>query len=209
VQHAKCKQEPAALSAVVTMAPVDWIEIPWRDVRVGDIIRLKNDDPVPADIIVLSSSEDDCICFVETKNLDGETNLKVRQGPVDTSWIRTAADCEKRLRLVLESEQPSTNMLRYQASLTIHPVPESVSGNDKSETSPRSDTPASTVSGQQGPKKVPVDINGILLRGSVVRNTSWVIGVVIFTGVHTKQVMNTGKTPSKRSEIDKMMNPHV
>lgn len=52
----------------------------WKDVRVGDIVRLKNNDYIPADILVLSTSEPDCMCYVETKNLDGETNLKIKRG---------------------------------------------------------------------------------------------------------------------------------
>ena len=54
-----------------------------------------------------------------------------------------------------------------------------------------------------------VDLNGILLRGTVLRNTKWVTGIVIATGSDTKQVRNMGDTPSKQSEHDKMMNRHT
>lgn len=49
--------------------------------RVGEIIKLNKNDSVPADILLLSSSEKKGICFIETKNLDGETNLKRKQVP--------------------------------------------------------------------------------------------------------------------------------
>jgi phospholipid-transporting ATPase len=45
---------------------------------VGDILRVTNEKPFPADIVLLSSSEPDGMCFIETANLDGETNLKIR-----------------------------------------------------------------------------------------------------------------------------------
>lgn len=57
--------------------------------------------------------------------------------------------------------------------------------------------------------KAPVNINTILLRGCVLRNTEWVIGIVVFTGIDTKIVMNSGGTPSKRGRVERLMNPMV
>jgi P-type E1-E2 ATPase len=54
-------------------------------VEVGDIIRLRKDGIIPADMLLLSTSHVDGICFIETANLDGETNLKQRRIYVDVS----------------------------------------------------------------------------------------------------------------------------
>lgn len=43
----------------------------WKDLHVGDIVRLENLELCPADIIILSSSEPDALCYIETSNLDG------------------------------------------------------------------------------------------------------------------------------------------
>ncbi|KAJ3194579.1 hypothetical protein HK101_002390 [Irineochytrium annulatum] len=56
---------------------------------------------------------------------------------------------------------------------------------------------------------IPISSNGILLRGCVLRNTGWVIGIVLFTGKETKIMMNSGNTPSKRSKIDRQLNPLI
>ncbi|KAE9146993.1 putative phospholipid-transporting ATPase [Phytophthora fragariae] len=50
----------------------------WQEVLVGDVLRLGDRDEAPADVFILSTSEEEGRCFVETCNLDGETNLKRR-----------------------------------------------------------------------------------------------------------------------------------
>lgn len=55
----------------------------WRDIYIGDIIKIGSDEPIPADILIIKTSEPKGVCYVETKNLDGETNLKHKWAPKD------------------------------------------------------------------------------------------------------------------------------
>lgn len=51
----------------------------WKDLRVGDLVHLSNNEIVPADMVLLRSSDPSGLCYLDTCNLDGESNLKPRQ----------------------------------------------------------------------------------------------------------------------------------
>ena len=162
----------------------------WKNVRVGDFVRIYNNDQIPADIAVLSTSDPDGSCYVETKNLDGETNLKVRHALQSGRRIRHAIDCEK-ADFVLDSEPPHSNLYQYSGVVSWtqrNPKDEQDTGKEMSE---------------------PISINNLLLRGCNLRNTEWVLGVVVFTGKETKIMLNSGLTPSKRSRITRDLNWNV
>jgi len=51
-------------------------QIKCEDIQVGDLVRVERDQAFPADILLLGTSAESGIAFVNTINLDGETNLK-------------------------------------------------------------------------------------------------------------------------------------
>lgn len=55
----------------------------WRNVKVGDVLKVNENEAFAADLVILKTSADN-VCYVETKNLDGETNLKHKAAPLDT-----------------------------------------------------------------------------------------------------------------------------
>ncbi|RPA81799.1 phospholipid-translocating P-type ATPase [Ascobolus immersus RN42] len=160
----------------------------WKNIRVGDMVRVHLDEEIPADLIVLSTSSPDATCFLETKNLDGETNLKCRTALDPTKHIRSGVACGA-LHLEVESELPHANLFSFNGVLR------SFRGPDTSDKEPQ--------------KSAAVTIDNLLLRGCTLKNTSWVIGFVVFTGDDTKIMMNSGITPSKRSRITQQLNWNV
>lgn len=159
----------------------------WKNVHVGDIIKIKNNDQIPVDIVILNTSDPDGGCYVETKNLDGETNLKIKQAlKCSSNYLKRVNDLD-RCKFWLESEGPKGNLYSYEGNVRYY-----VNGDPEGETS-----------------NEPVTINNLLLRGSSLRNTKWTIGLVAFTGPDTKIMLNAGVTPSKRSRISRELNYQV
>lgn len=100
-------------------------DIKWMDLRVGDIVKVEKDEFFPADLILLSSSYDEAICYVETTNLDGETNLKLKQA------LEVTAQLNEDLmfldfRAVVRCEDPNANLYSFIGRLDLggqqHPL---------------------------------------------------------------------------------------
>lgn len=109
-----------------------WTETVWSSVVTGDLILLHNNDSIPADIIVLSTSEPDGLCYVETKNLDGETNLKIRRGIAETGYLSPAGTEDlKDFRCVVESEAPNNNLYTFLGALVLPPITEAEADVEK------------------------------------------------------------------------------
>jgi phospholipid-transporting ATPase len=53
----------------------------WQDIRVGEIFKVQGDEQIPCDMVIIHSSDPKGVCYVETKGLDGETNLKLKTAP--------------------------------------------------------------------------------------------------------------------------------
>ncbi|XP_013870106.1 phospholipid-transporting ATPase ID isoform X2 [Austrofundulus limnaeus] len=148
----------------------------WMDVQVGDIIKLENNQFVTADLLLLSSSEPLNLVYIETAELDGETNLKVRQALTVTGDlgddVEKLADFDGEVRC----EAPNNRLDRFAGTLTF--------------------------AGQ----KYALDNEKILLRGCTLRNTEWCFGLVLFAGQETKLMQNCGKSTFKRTSVDRLMN---
>uniref|UniRef100_A0A3Q4BBS0 Phospholipid-transporting ATPase n=1 Tax=Mola mola TaxID=94237 RepID=A0A3Q4BBS0_MOLML len=151
-------------------------ESKWRNIEVGDVVRMKKNDFIPADILLLSSSNPNSLCYVETAELDGETNLKFKLG----------------LRVTDERLQQERQLAAFNAMITCE------------EPNNRLDKFIGKMLWQN--ERYPLDLDNMLLRGCKIRNTEECHGLVIFAGADTKIMRNGGKTRFKRTKIDELMN---
>ncbi|ONM06516.1 Phospholipid-transporting ATPase 3 [Zea mays] len=151
-----------------------WESTPWKRLQVGDIVRIKQDGYFPADLLFLSSTNPDGICYIETANLDGETNLKIRKA-LEKTWDYVIPEKASEFKGEVQCEQPNNSLYTFTGNLIM----------DK--------------------QTIPLSPNQLLLRGCSLRNTEYIVGVVIFTGHETKVMMNSMNVPSKRSTLEKKL----
>ncbi|CAH8358494.1 unnamed protein product [Eruca vesicaria subsp. sativa] len=90
----------------------------WKTLRVGDILKVEKNDFFPADLVLLSSSYEDAVCYVETMNLDGETNLKLKQGLEVTMPLREEADF-KDFEAFIKCEDPNANLYSFVGTMEL------------------------------------------------------------------------------------------
>ncbi|XP_044736525.1 probable phospholipid-transporting ATPase IM isoform X3 [Chrysoperla carnea] len=148
----------------------------WANIQVGDIIRMDNNQFVAADVLLLSTSEPNGLCYIETAELDGETNLKCRQCLTETAAMGNNDALIGGFDGEILCETPNNLLNKFDGTLYWKN------------------------------KRYVLDNDKIILRGCVLRNTQWCYGVVIFTGKDTKLMQNSGKTKFKRTSIDRLLN---
>eukprot|EP00026_Physarum_polycephalum_P000910 Phypoly_transcript_00911.p2 GENE.Phypoly_transcript_00911~~Phypoly_transcript_00911.p2 ORF type:complete len:506 (+),score=96.68 Phypoly_transcript_00911:78-1595(+) len=93
--------------------------IAWKDVLEGDIVQVFKDQAFPADLLILNSSETQGLCYIETANLDGETNLKLYQALPETTHLETPADLAA-LDAFITAEPPNTRLYSFTGTITIN-----------------------------------------------------------------------------------------
>eukprot|EP00750_Incisomonas_marina_P033805 INCI9963.1.p1 GENE.INCI9963.1~~INCI9963.1.p1 ORF type:complete len:1815 (-),score=332.22 INCI9963.1:221-5665(-) len=187
-RHDRDKEVNYSAATVLTPENPTGEERHWRDVAVGDLLLVHKNESFPADLLALASSNEDNLCYVETKNIDGESNLKVRNTLsklqayliAEGSTMRSACERAVGIQGTVGYEPPNSSIYTFNgfAELTTPEVSERVSLGGRN----------------------------LLLRGSTLRNTRWSIGLVLYTGMDTKVVRNSRETPAKMSMIEKVIN---
>lgn len=150
--------------------------IAWKDLLQGDIVQVFKDQAFPADLLILNSSETQGLCYIETANLDGETNLKLYQALPETTHLETPADLAA-FDAFITAEPPNTRLYTFNGTLTI------------------AQTTCYSLSAKQ-----------VLLRGCMLKNTDWIYGVVVYCGQETKLMQNATSPPSKRTTLERATN---
>ncbi|XP_030490664.2 probable phospholipid-transporting ATPase 4 isoform X1 [Cannabis sativa] len=91
---------------------------PWHKISVGDVLKVEKDQFFPADLLLLSSSYEDGICYVETMNLDGETNLKVKRC-LEVTLPLDDDESFKDFKGTIQCEDPNPNLYSFVGNLDL------------------------------------------------------------------------------------------
>ncbi|SBS91923.1 guanylyl cyclase, putative [Plasmodium ovale curtisi] len=152
----------------------------WMDLTVGSIIRLIENEQVPADILLLSCNNSEGLVYIETSLLNGETNLNkkccVNETRNETSIYGI---CNIKGRVICE--KPNSNMESFNGSLKLDAHPRATS----------------------------LSINNVVFKGSYIKNTDYIFGVIIYTGTDTKIMKNILRSTYKSGYVNKELNVYT
>ena len=145
-------------------------------VRVGDIIKVKDDEIVPADCLLLTSGycENNPSsfgqCFISTGSLDGERNLKPKMAIKEVEDSFTDIITGSREKIIVEvnvRDAPMPNLYHFDAYMKL-------------------------VYQEHQSNMIDLDLKQFIPRGSHVRNSGCLYLLVLYTGPQTKLILNQG-----------------
>ena len=162
-----------------------WNEIISGDLCIGELVLVKQDLTFPADLILIDSELNEGICYIETATLDGEKSLKLRESSKETAGkLNNKGEPKKEITIegIVITDPPNQDLFLLSKIMKIK--------LDKSE------------------KEQIISLNAkqLLLRGAKLKNTKWIIGIVVYVG-HDCKIMKNSKNPvAKYSSLEKLMN---
>ena len=153
-------------------------KIQWADVIVGDICLVEEQETFPADLVVLATSFANGNCYIETSSLDGEKNLKPKLAPKETSdkFVKHGNKSIFRLEGKINCEAPNPSLHSFTGTFNMKNM------------------------------KVSLGVKQLLLRGAVLKNTKWILGIATYTGLESRIMLNSNPSRYKQSQIERRTN---
>lgn len=179
-----------------------FVSIKWKDLKVGNIIRILKNEHFPADLLLLKSfclidgKENDALikkemnkCFIETKNLDGETNLKSKYvndliskkfsfNEIDGLSLNNI-EKDNLHKMNISLEKPNEIMNKFRGVLKIEN------------------------------QSIDLDFDSFLSRGCSLQNTDEILCFVLYVGKNTKMMLNSPNSKYKISNVERKMSKMI
>lgn len=149
-----------------------------KNLKVGDLVRIHKDTRIPADMVLLQSSDSNGEAFIKTDQLDGETDWKLRIACSITQPITDITQLVNNISLIVGS--PTKSIHTFDGKLIYHQT----SGNNKT---------------------VPLTVDQTLWANTVLASGT-AIGIVVYTGVETRQQLNTTMSGVKTGLLELEIN---
>ena len=170
------------------------------ELKIGELIIVNENKQIPCDLIVIDSSLNEGMAYVETSSLDGEKSLKPKLSNNNICGLfknllnsseENPIDCDKFINMEFQGfcqcDSPNSNLHKLDGKVSI-----SYNINNISKEC-----------------KFPITEREMILKGSVLKNTNWIIGFVLYTGMNNKIILNSKRPRTKMSLIEKKLNKYL
>ena len=171
--------------------------------NIGELIIVNENKQIPCDLILIDSNLNDGMAYVETSSLDGEKNLKPKisnnnlcgvfknllNSSNDENPFNTNVFYNMKFIGFCQCDNPNSDLNKLDGRVSISYNINNCYIKDN--------------------VKFPINERQMLLKGSILRNTNWIIGFALYTGMNNKIILNSKKPRTKMSLIEKKMNKYL
>ena len=155
----------------------EWIKVESSILKAGDLVKINKNEVCPADIIILKSSSQNGYCYIDSKNLDGESHLKEKMALEEFKSYSNSELIE--MKGSIECSKSDENLHSWEGHMYVMT------------------------------SKLFPSINNMILNGCTLKNTKYIIGVIVYCGTNSKVMKNFIRPSLKVSKVIKMMNQIV
>ena len=153
-----------------------FVEDSWKNIKVGNIICVKKDEVVPADIIILEALDHNHQCYLDYSSVNGIFDSFVTKRACQDTHAPVMkkillGEYMKNIKGFLKYEEPNSNMHIFNGRLKLESFPRASDIKD----------------------------DNFVMRGSTIKNIPLVYGLVVYTGMETKIMMTLKFTQSSNN----------
>ena len=142
----------------------------------GNIIKIKEDEECSCDLLIIKTSNENGYLFVDTKNLDGESNLKEKYVIENLKNMTINSEELSNLKGNIVTTYSDENLNEWEGQLNFNDL-----------------------------KDIYCTMDNMMLKGTILKNTEYIVGIVVYTGHQTKIMKNSHKPEPKVSKMIKIM----
>ncbi|KAK2952572.1 phospholipid-transporting P-type ATPase [Blattamonas nauphoetae] len=186
-----------------------WTQIPSKDIKVGDLVRIQSGEEAPCDLLLVQSSQPNAPSYIQTTNIDGESDFKRRIVPPSLR-TKTEDDIVKNI-LIVSCSPPNSNANSFLGSMhdTGHSYNDLIQSNpflaQKAATRRNTDYVIAEAIGKIICTRTDaLSIDHFFPQGCVLKSLNSIIGLAVYTGNETKMGCAKKTPPLKRTNFDRM-----
>lgn len=176
--------------------------VPSSKLKVGDLVLLEKNQRVPADMLLLRTSDPSGSCFVRTDQLDGETDWKLRLAVERTQSLKSDAKLLK-IDADIRADPPNKDIHTFNGTLSIRAL--SADGNEHDDEEREVGSAGDLSTPSTSPPVEPLTAENMLWANTVLA-AGTAVGAIVYTGRETRAVMNTSQPGTKTGLLDEEIN---
>lgn len=172
--------------------------------KVGEVIKVKQNERIPADMVLLYTTEKSGSVFIRTDQLDGETDWKLRKAVTASQTLTDPNDFTTLTELNGEilANPPNDQIYDFKGIFESYSTERRKSSSKKK----KEDLLNSAHTSVADSKKEALSLENTMWANTVLASSGYVLGMVVYTGAESRAQMNSKAPLTKVGKLDLEIN---